>query len=167
MHTFPITPHHRQFLQFAFEGRACHFRVLPFGIALAPRVFTSCVAAALSPLQAQGMRILPYLDDWLICSQSEAQAQLDVAELIAHVTDLGLLVNYKKSSLVPSQETVFLGMRLDCRSMKAVPSQRRVEGICQLVGRFRTGRALTLRTFQRLLGMLTAASGLIPLGLLP
>lgn len=162
----PIAPHHRQFLRFAFEGRAYQFRVLPFGIALAPRVFTRCVAAALAPLQAQGMRILPYLDDWLICSQSEVQARSDVAALMAHITGLGLRLNLRKSSLVPRQQTGFLGMAIDSQAMRAVPSQQRVDGIQQLVARFRGHRALTLRSFQRLLGMLTSAASLIPLGLL-
>ena len=52
--------HHRQFLRFAFRGRHFQFRVLPFGLSLSPRVFTSCFAAALLPLQAQVMKILPY-----------------------------------------------------------------------------------------------------------
>ena len=103
----PIAPHHRHFLRFAFEGQAYQFCVLPFGIALAPRVFTRCVAAALGPLQAQGIRVLPYLDDWLICSQSEAQARIDTAAVVAHVSELGLRVNHQKSSLIPSQKTVF------------------------------------------------------------
>ena len=112
------------------------------------------------------MRVLPYLDDWLVCSGSEAQAHTDVATLLAHVAALGLRVNPKKSSLVPSQETIFLGMHLDSRSLRATPSQPRVDNIHQLLGRFRRGRLLTLKTFQRLLGMLTAASSLVPLGLL-
>ncbi|KAL2082588.1 hypothetical protein ACEWY4_022406 [Coilia grayii] len=167
----PIAPHHRQFLRFAFEGRAYEFRVLPFGIALAPCVFTRCVAAALAPLQVQGLRILPYLDDWLICSRSEALACLDVATVLSHVADLGLRVNYRKSSLVPCQETNFLGIQgykdtLLVTYIEATPSQARIRNIHQLLGRFRRGRSLTLKSFQRLLGMLTAASSLIPLGLL-
>ena len=55
----PIAPHHRQFLQFAFQGHHFHFRVLPFGLSLPPRVFTRCVTAAFSPLQLRGMKILP------------------------------------------------------------------------------------------------------------
>lgn len=162
----PIAPRHRRFLRFAFEGQAYEFRVLPFGIALAPRVFTRCVAAALAPLQAQGLRILPYLDDWLICSRSEVQARSDVAHVLSHVAELGLRVNLKKSSLVPRQETVFLGIHLDSRSLRATPSQARIVDIGRLLGSFRRGRSLTLRSFQRLLGMLAAASSLVPLGLL-
>ncbi len=35
-----ILPRHRPFLRFAFEGRAYQYKVLPFGLALSPRVFT-------------------------------------------------------------------------------------------------------------------------------
>lgn len=47
------------------------FKVLPFGLALAPRTFTKCVKAALSLLRLGGIRILNYLDDWLIMAYSQ------------------------------------------------------------------------------------------------
>ena len=62
----PIASHHRRFLRFAFQGQHYQFRVLPFGLSLSPRVFTRVVAAALAPLQAQGVKVLPCLDDWLV-----------------------------------------------------------------------------------------------------
>ncbi|KAL0199808.1 hypothetical protein M9458_002995, partial [Cirrhinus mrigala] len=61
-----ILPRHRPFLRFAFEGRAYQYKVLPFGLSLSPRVFTKVAEAALSPLRERGIRILNYLDDWLI-----------------------------------------------------------------------------------------------------
>ncbi|KAI2647899.1 Transposon Ty3-I Gag-Pol polyprotein [Labeo rohita] len=64
-----ILPHHRKFLRFAFRGEAYQYRVLPFGLALSPRTFTKCVDAALAPLRLQGIRILNYIDDWLILAQ--------------------------------------------------------------------------------------------------
>ncbi len=66
-----ILPSHRKFLRFAFRGKAYQYRVLPFGLALSPRTFTKCVDAALAPLRLQGIRILNYIDDWLILAHSE------------------------------------------------------------------------------------------------
>ncbi|KAL0159067.1 hypothetical protein M9458_047143, partial [Cirrhinus mrigala] len=52
-----IAPHHRRFLRFTFEGVAYQYMVLPFG--LFPR--------SLHFYEVQkGIRILNYLDDWLI-----------------------------------------------------------------------------------------------------
>ncbi len=68
-----ILPRHRPFLRFAFEGQAYQYKVLPFGLSLSPRVFTKVVEAALVPLREQGVRILNYLDDWLILAQSRKQ----------------------------------------------------------------------------------------------
>ncbi len=65
-----ILPTHREFLSFAFGGEAYQYRVLPFGLALSPRTFTKCVDAALAPLRLQGVRILNYIDDWLILACS-------------------------------------------------------------------------------------------------
>ncbi|KAL0185521.1 hypothetical protein M9458_017191, partial [Cirrhinus mrigala] len=69
-----ILPQHRKFLRFAFGGEAYQYRVLPFGLGLSPRTFTKCMDAALAPLQLQGIRILNYIDDWLILAQTVQMA---------------------------------------------------------------------------------------------
>ncbi len=58
-----VVQRHRRFLRFAFGGKACQYKVLPFGLALAPRTFTKCMDAALAPLRLQGICVLNYLDD--------------------------------------------------------------------------------------------------------
>ncbi len=68
-----ILPRHRPFLRFAFEGRAWQYRVLPFELSLSPRVFMKVVKGALTPLREVGVRILNYLNDWLILAQSREQ----------------------------------------------------------------------------------------------
>lgn len=162
----PIAIHHRKFLRFSFLNQAYQFKVLPFGLSLAPRVFTRCVSAALSPLWMRGMRILPYLDDWLLCAPTQRQAVQDSRMLLRHVQKLGFSVNEKKSRLVPSQATTFIGMTLNSSLMSASLSQERVTNILQLLALFRPGVSLQYEVVLRLIGMLTAATVVIPLGLL-
>lgn len=70
-----IHPPHRRFLRFAYQGRAYKYKAVPFGLSLAPRVFSKCVEAALSPLRNCGIRIFSYIDVSLICSHLEITLQ--------------------------------------------------------------------------------------------
>ncbi len=96
-----ILPQHRKFLRFAFRGKAYQYRVLPFGLALSPCTFTKCVDTVLAPLRIQGICILNYMDDWLILAQSEQLAVWHRDVVLAHMKELGLRLNAKKS--VPVQ----------------------------------------------------------------
>ncbi len=100
-----ILPCHRRFLRFAFGGKAYQNRVLPFGLALSPCTFTKCVDAALEPFQLQGIRIMNYIDDWLILAQSYQLAVQHRDVVLAHMKELGLWLNAKKSVLSPLQRT--------------------------------------------------------------
>ncbi len=85
-------------------------QVLPFGLSLSPRVFTKVAEAALVPLREQGVRILNYLDDWLILAQSQDQLCEHRDLVLSHLSQLGLRVNWEKSKLLPMQRISFLGM---------------------------------------------------------
>ncbi|CAM4725781.1 unnamed protein product [Leuciscus chuanchicus] len=128
-----IHPHHRKFLRFAFGGEAYQYRVLPFGLGLSPRTFTKCVDAALAPLRLQGIRILNYLDDWLILAQSEQMAVRHRGVVLAHIEKLGLRLNSKKSVLLPAQRTTFLGVNWDSITMQARLSPARISAILTAV----------------------------------
>ncbi len=94
-----ILPQCRPFLRFAFEGWAYQYKVLPLGLSLSPRVFTKVVEAALVPLRERGVRILNYLDDWLILAQSRDQLCAHRDLVLRHLSQLGLRVNWEKSKL--------------------------------------------------------------------
>ncbi len=133
-----IAPHHRRFLRFAFEGVAYQYTVLPFGLSLAPRTFTKCMDAALSPLRQMGIRILNYLDDWLILAQSEVELLSHRTLILSHLERLGLRVNFAKSALSPSQRISFVGTVLDSAHMRAVIAPERALAIQKLAATFNT-----------------------------
>lgn len=62
----PIAMHYRSFLCFSFKNKTYQFKFLPFYLSLDRLVFTRCMKGALSQLWAQGIQILPYLDDLLV-----------------------------------------------------------------------------------------------------
>ncbi|KAL0186577.1 hypothetical protein M9458_018247, partial [Cirrhinus mrigala] len=161
-----ILPQHRKFLRFAFRGEAYQYRVLPFGLALSPRTFTKCVDAALVPLRLQGIRILNYIDDWLILAASESLAARHRDVVLAHMKTLGLRLNVKKSVLSPLQRTTYLGVVWDSTTMQARLSPARIVSILTAVKRVKQGLSLTVKQFQQLLGLMAAASNVIPFGLL-
>ncbi|XDV32448.1 hypothetical protein PO909_003253 [Leuciscus waleckii] len=161
-----IVKRHRRFLRFAFEDAAYQYSVLPFGLALAPRTFSKCVDAALSPLRSSGMRILNYLDDWLILAHSKETLIGHVEGLLCHLKTLGMRVNVQKSVFTPSQTATFLGVCLDSVKMRARLSTERVEALRSSLGLFRPGEPVPLKVFQRLLGRMAAASSVCHLGLL-
>ncbi|KAI2657596.1 Transposon Ty3-G Gag-Pol polyprotein [Labeo rohita] len=134
-----ILPQHRKFLRFAFRGEAYQYR---------------------------GIRILNYIDDWLILAQSEQLAAQHRDVVLAHMKELGLRLNAKKSVLSPLQRTTYLGVVWDSTTMQARLSPARIESILAAVRRVKVGRSLTVKQFQQLLGLMAAASNVIPFGLL-
>ncbi len=85
----------------------------PHQLSLSPRVFTKVVEGALTPLREVGVRILNYLDDWLILAQSREQLGDHRDLVLRHLSQLGLRVNWEKSKLSPVQRISFsCGVRL-------------------------------------------------------
>ncbi len=161
-----ILPRHRPFLRFAFEGRAWQYRVLPFGLSLTPRVFTKVVEGALTPLWEVGVRILNYLDDWLILAQSREQLGDHRDLVLRHLSQLGLRVNWEKSKLSPVQRISFLSVELDSVSMTACLTEECAQAVLNCLSSFRGRKVVPLKQFQRLLGHMASAAAVTPLGLL-
>ncbi len=135
---------------------------LPFGLELSPRTFTN----DLVHLRLQGICIMNYIDDWVILAQSHQLAVRHRDVLLAHMKELGLRLNAIKSVHSPLQRTTFLGVVWDSTAMQACLSPARIESILSAVKSISLGQSLTVKQFQRLLGLMAAASNVIPFGLL-
>ncbi len=159
-----ILPWHRPFLRFTFEGRAWQYRVLPFGLSLSPCVFTKVVEGTLTPLREVVIRILNYLDDWLILAQSREQLGDHRDLVLRHLSQLGLRVNWEKSKLSPVQRISFLGVELDSVSMTARLTEERAQAVLNCLSSFRGRNVVPLKL--GLLGHMASPAAVTPLGLL-
>ncbi len=118
------------------------------------------------PLRLQGIRVLYYLDDWLILAHSRELVSRHRDIVLGHIHSLGLRMNAKKSVLLPSQRTVFLGVHLDSVQMQACLAPARIPDLTACLARFKLGHHVSVGTCCRLLGLMAAASPVLPLGLL-
>ncbi len=129
-------------------------------------MFTKCMDAALAPLRIQGISILNYLDDWLILAHSRKLVSRHRDIVLRHIHYLGLRMNAKKSVLFPSPRTVFLGVHLDSIQIQARLAPARISNFTACLARFKLGHHVSIGTCRRLLGLMAAASPVLPLGLL-
>ena len=75
-------------------GVPYQFRVLCFGLATALQVFTRLMAPISAILHRYGIRILRYLDDWLILAESRTTCIQARDRLLHLCEELGLQVNH-------------------------------------------------------------------------
>ena len=162
----PIHPESRRYLRFTMGGVPYQFRVLCFGLTTAPQVFTRLMAPISAILHRYGIRILRYLDDWLILAESRTTCIQARDRLLHLCEELGLQVNHRKSSLVPSQDMTYLGMQILSVRFIAKPTETRVVNLLNIIEEFLSSPSPPAALWRRLLGHLSSLTLLVKGGML-
>ena len=162
----PVHHDSRPFLRFVVDGKPFQFRVLCFGLTTAPQVLTRIMAPVSAILHRHGVRMLRYLDDWLILASSEIACLQSRDRLLAVCTELGIQVNLTKSSLVPSQSIVYLGMEILSLPFIARPTPTRADNLIRLIEEFLSTPSPPAFLWRRLLGHLSSLILLVPGGMI-
>ena len=153
----PIHPDSRRYLKFMAFNKVYQFKVLCFGLSTAPQVFTRVMAPVSTILHTLGIRLRRYLDDWLIQASSREQVLLALRTVLQLCNSLGIVVNWEKSQLVPTQRICYLGVLLDSISFRASPAQKRGDVFLSSVEQ-------PAKSWLELLGVLSSLTQLIPGG---
>ena len=152
----------KKLLRFVSSGKVYQFKALCFGLSTAPQVFKRFFAAVSSWAHAQGIRLLRYLDDWLILSPSEKQTQQHINQLLSLCRSLGIVVNAEKSDLSPSKSVEYLGMIIDTVSPRAFPTETRIQKFLSLSRKFLAHPSPLASRWQVLLGHMSSLEKLVP-----
>ena len=149
---------------FVAFGKVYQFKVLCFGLSTAPQVFTWVMAPVSAFLHQAGIRLRRYLDDWLIQASSKEQVLLALESVLQLCRDLGIVVNWEKSHLVPSQRVEYLGVLFDSVTFRASPAQKRVLKLLSIGEEFLSCERQPASAWLELLGVLASLIQLIPGG---
>ena len=158
----PIHPESRKYLRFMAFNKVYQFKVLCFGLSTAPQVFTRVMAPVSAILHTLGIRLRRYLDDWLIQASSREQVLLSLRTVLQLCNSLGIVVNWEKSQLVPTQRICYLGVLLDSVSFRASPAQKRVDKLLSIGDVFLSSVEQPAKSWLELLGVLSSLTQLIP-----
>ena len=121
----PIHPNSRKYPRFCHRSQVFQFTSLPFGLATAPQVFTMIVKEVKLMALMRGLRLHQYLDNWLIRSQSQEEAQVNTQAVVDLTQSLGWIINQEKSELKPTQVFSFVGYEYHLDSALVKPTQER------------------------------------------
>lgn len=112
---------HQGWLCFAMEGRIFRYKTLPFGLSWSPTLFYNALRPTVDHLRRRGIRLVWYVDDFLVTADTIEQLDDRVAEVIrtlhaarwrpapdksypyayTGIEFLGIMVSYRDSDGVP------------------------------------------------------------------
>lgn len=160
----PMSEKHRKYLRFQFGQKTYQFNALPYGLSVAPRVFTKIMREVVNHLRHRGFKSVIFLDDLLCVGDSYEECNLNVTETINLLKCLGFVINYDKSVLVPQKECKFLGFMFNTSSMSIyLPIDKKLR-ILDLVKKHLKLPTCTIREVSQLIGTLTSACPAIKYG---
>ena len=113
---------------------------------------------------SRGLRLLQFLDDWLIRSQSQEEAQVNTQAVVDLTQSLGWIINRKKSELNLLRCFFIHGLPIPSRFSPCKTHSREMAQLQDLILRLKSKHVLTARCFMSLIGLLTSTEKMVPEG---
>ena len=153
-----IHPNSRKYLRFCHKSQVFQFTSIPFGLARSlynDLVFTMIVKEVKLIALTRGIRLHQYLDNWLIRSHSQEEAQVNTQTVVDLTQSLGWIINQEKSELKPTQVFSFLGLRIPDSALVKHTQERWLK-LQDLILQLKSKHVLTARCLMSLIGLLAS-----------
>ena len=123
-----------------------------------PRVVTKLIKVPVSILHTSYIRVIVYLDDFLILKKTLEETILSKDTVIYLLQNLGFVINLRKSVLHPTQRIEFLEMIIGPVEMTVSLPQKRVESIFKKCQDIMSMQELAIKVLAKLLGTLSSTA---------
>ena len=161
----PIAKEDRDYLGFYYKGFYYRWKVLPFGLSCSPFYFNKVLRPVITYLRSVGLRVTVFVDDFLLAFDF-ACATDHIDQFIHTLTDLGFVINFEKSQLVPSQTVKYIGYTL-CSDQDSVRIKAQATRIAKLKRSLRKAiqqQRITFRTLAQICGQCVSVAWVVTPG---
>ena len=146
----------RKYLRFRWDQKFYKIGVLAFEVGPGPRIFTKLLKVPLTVLRRLMIRLVAYLDDFLIMGRTKEEAIQARDSVLYLLQMLGFTINWEKSVLQPTQEVEFLGMQTNSVSMSVWLPKEKTQKLLSLSQEVFQTKKISLRDLNSLVGKLQA-----------
>ena len=162
----PIHKASRRFLRFNFNGTLFEFTCMPFGLSSAPYVFTKIIKPVISFLHQQNICVMAYLDDFLIMAESKQVCRESTAVVVNLLCNLGFIINFPKSSLLPQNRCKYLGFIFDSTNLTIeLPEDKKLK-LIRVIKKLINLKSCRISVFAHVIGLLVSILPTIKYGML-
>lgn len=123
---FGLAESMKDFCVFQVGDHVYRYKVMPFGLASAPRDFSFAVKRVVAIFRTKGFRVSFFIDDLIFLAKTRPAAISMRGEVLRILHRLGLRVSRKKSLLEPGQLLPHLGLEVDLRDCRLYVPEKKV-----------------------------------------
>ena len=153
-----LHPSSCKFTVFQFNNCRYMYKMLPFGLTSAPRVFSKVLRPVVTQLRSLGIKITAYLDDILIAASSKEICFNHLGIAMKLLQNLGFIINFEKSHMIPTKEIQHLGYIWDSQTMTLALPLEKIQKIVTSASKLLEMKEISLRQLSSFLGMAVSCS---------
>jgi hypothetical protein len=160
-HHITVDPELTPFLSFEYDQKYYQYLGMPFGIKMAPRVFTRIMHRCMVVVRERWqVEVVQYIDDLWFGHMDHIYLGRTVVEVMEFLRQLGWLINLEKSELIPKKIFQFLGWTWDTLQMTVALELKKAkqirQSVIQWIGFTQKNLLVPVRRLASLIGALSA-----------
>ena len=162
----PIKKAYRKYMRFVVNGVVYQYKALPFGLSIAPRVFTKVLKPILGMLRKAMVRVHAYLDDWIMRLHTPQMGYRTAFVTVLLLRSLGWLVNFPKSFLFPRIQFEFIGLEWNLQANYVKPRLEKILKLKKSCRIAQPGKYVPAKKMASLVGVIKWMAPYVPSGLM-
>ncbi|MFO0453080.1 MAG: reverse transcriptase domain-containing protein, partial [Pseudomonadota bacterium] len=151
-HSVAVKEEYRKFLKIRWRGKIFQFKGMPLGLSQSPYYFNLIASSIAGELRRRGMRLLYYVDDWIILGKSKEEAEKTARIAVELMTQLGMTMNVEKSDKKAGRKREFLGVKIDLVMMKLRIPKKKVKDLKREARKIKEREKVSARDLMRIVG---------------